>query len=88
MDMTQLNPSQSDGTNYPTASAAVQQINPQQMSMQQKLAMMLMQGNQGGAGAQGQPVGASQQNPVGQTSPWSSMAQMAQMYMGGMGGAR
>ena len=69
-----------------TVGAAVNPINPQQPSMQQKLAMMLMQQNGGLQGQPPQTVGANGQNPQGQTSPYSSIAQLGQMFMGGMGG--
>lgn len=58
-----------------TANPMVQQLNPQQPTPQQKLAMALMQQN-------GQQQPTQGQNPQGQTSPWASIAQMGQMFMG------
>lgn len=68
-----------------TTSAAVPTLDPQQMSMQQKLAMALMQGQQ--LQNQGQQSAApGKQDPNGATSPYSSLAGLGSQFMGGMGG--
>lgn len=67
---------------YTPVGASSTALNPQQMTMQQKLAMMLMQQNAQSPGL------AGSQNQAGQVSPLSGISQMGMQAMGMMGGGR